>query len=96
MTTSGSIDSLRDEFESNTEWSLRKRFLKRNEADLPLPRLVCLSRCFVNMVVYGCSYPQAVMTEVHERSGGMCEQIEEEKKSSAKETFKSGFVAASN
>jgi len=95
-TTSDSIDSLRDEFESNTEWSLRKNFLKKNEDGLPLSRLVCLSRCFVNMVVYGCSYPQAVMTEVHERSGGMVKQIEEEKKSNAKETFKNDFVTASN
>jgi len=91
-----SVDSLRDEFESNTEWSLRRKFLESNVDDLPLQRLVCLSRCFVNMVVYGCSYPQPVMIEVHERSGGMCEQIEEEKKSNAKETFKAAFVAASN
>jgi len=92
----GSIDNLRDEFESNTEWRLRRKFLERNVDELPLERLVCLSRCFVNMVVYGCSYPQKVMIEVHERSGGLCDQIEKQKKANAKDNYQKSFVSAKN
>lgn len=67
------IDSLRDEYEHNKEWSLRRNFLNQNEATVSLPRLVCLSRCFVNIVAYGCSYPESVMDDVWERSTGILE-----------------------
>jgi len=90
------VYSLRDEFESNTEWNLRKQFLERNIEDLPLERLICLSRCFVNMAMYGCSYPMPVMREVKERSGGLLDEIDAEKKQKSKQDYQDGFVAASN
>lgn len=90
------VNSLRDEYESNTEWNLRKKFLENNIDDLPMERLVCLSRCFVNMTMYGCSYPQAVMIEVHERSKGLADQVEQEKKVKAKQNYKNAFVRASS
>lgn len=88
------IDSLRDEFESNTEWKLRRKFLESNADSLNIDRLVCLSRCFVNIAVYGCSYPQAVMREVQERSGGILEELETERKIEAKQSFSQSFVKA--
>ncbi|XP_012945521.1 uncharacterized protein LOC101849577 [Aplysia californica] len=90
------VESMRDEFESNTEWNIRKRFLANNVDELPMERLVCLSRCFVNMTMYGCSYPQPVMIEVRERSQGLVESIEEEKQAEAKQNYADSFIRASD
>ncbi|KAK3710781.1 hypothetical protein RRG08_064359 [Elysia crispata] len=78
------INSLRDEFESNTEWRLRRQFLETNIDSLPLDRLVCLSRCFINMTLYGCSYPTPVMIEVQERGRGLVEEVEAGRKAQKK------------
>lgn len=79
MATSSNIENLRDEFESNTEWSLRRQFLASNIDEVPIDRLICLSRCFVNMAVYQCSYPHPVMKEVRERSNGLLQKIENDR-----------------
>ena len=89
------ISRLRDEFESNTEWRLRRQFLERNIDDLPLERLVCLSRCFINMSVYGCSYPTPVMVEVQERGKGLVEEVEAGKKAQTKQEYSQSFVKSS-
>ncbi|KAH9499661.1 hypothetical protein Btru_074361 [Bulinus truncatus] len=94
-TSSVDADSLRDEFESNTEWSLRRKFLHSNIDSLSLDRLICLSRCFVNVAVYGCSYPPQVMKEINERSHGILEEVESERKSDAKQNYSMSFVKAS-
>jgi hypothetical protein len=59
------VESMRDEHESNSEWRMRREFLAKNADALPLNRLICLSRCFISIEVYGCSYPHEVMAEVH-------------------------------
>lgn len=89
------VDSLRDEFESNTEWRLRRQFLETNIDSLDLDRLVCLSRCFINMTVYGCSYPRPVMIEVQERGRGLVEEVEQGKKAQAKQEYSQKFVKSS-
>ncbi|GFS03221.1 BMA-PAXT-1, isoform a [Elysia marginata] len=89
------VDSLRDEFESNTEWRLRRQFLETNIDSLPLDRLICLSRCFINMAVYGCSYPRQVMLEIQERGRGLVEEVEAGKKAQAKQEFSQSFVKRS-
>ena len=58
------VDHLRDEHESNSEWRMRKEFLSRNLNNIPLDRLICLSRCFISIEVYGCTYMAEVMSEV--------------------------------
>ncbi|CAG5124278.1 unnamed protein product, partial [Candidula unifasciata] len=85
------IDSLKDEFESNAEWRLRRKFLASNVDSLPLNRLVCLSRCFINVAVYGCAYPSGVMQEIRERSNGILEEVEQEKKLDKQQAYKQSF-----
>ncbi|XP_059151455.1 uncharacterized protein LOC131937817 [Physella acuta] len=89
------IDSLRDQYESSTEWRLRRKFLMSN-IDLPLDRLVCLSRCFVNITMYGCAYPGQVMREVSERAAGIQAEVKEERKSQMKQNYVMFFVRASD
>ncbi|GFN78093.1 expressed conserved protein [Plakobranchus ocellatus] len=89
------VDTMRDEFESNTEWRIRCQFLEMNADSLPYDRLVCLSRCFVNMTVYGCSYPTLVMSEVRARSKGLIEAVEAGKKAKAVEEYSKTFVKSS-
>ncbi|CAG5127141.1 unnamed protein product [Candidula unifasciata] len=90
------IDYLRGEFESRREWRLRKQFLEMNYGSLPMDRLVCLSRCFINIIMYGCSYPAAVMKDVQERSQGIVEEVKAEKKVEAKQKYLASFVKASS
>lgn len=61
-------DNFRDEHESNSEWRMRKEFMSKNFDAVPLNRLICLSRCFISMEVYGCSYPPEVMAQVNQLS----------------------------
>ena len=62
------VESFRDEHESNSEWRMRKEFLSSNYQAVPLDRLICLSRCFISIEVYGCTYPSEVMAEVQQLS----------------------------
>ncbi|KAK6196199.1 hypothetical protein SNE40_001469 [Patella caerulea] len=55
------IDTLRDEYESGAEWSIRRSFLAAHVNSYTLERLICLSRCFINNEIYGCRYPDEVM-----------------------------------
>ncbi|XP_055896902.1 uncharacterized protein LOC129928137 isoform X3 [Biomphalaria glabrata] len=89
------VDNLRDEFESSTEWSIRRKFLLSNFDSLSLDRLLCLSRCLVNVAVYGCSYPLEVMKELSERSAGILEEVEKEKAAARKEIYSASFIKAS-
>ncbi|BFZ05956.1 hypothetical protein BsWGS_08995 [Bradybaena similaris] len=90
------IDSLRGEFESSKEWKLRKKFLEMNYGSLPVDRLVCLSRCFVNIAMYGCSYPAGVIKDIRERSGGILEEFHVVKNIKAKQRYTDSFVKASS
>ncbi|XP_055898302.1 uncharacterized protein LOC106050132 isoform X2 [Biomphalaria glabrata] len=90
------VDNLRDEFESSTEWNIRRKFLLSNFDSLSLDRLLCLSRCLVNVAVYGCSYPLEVMKELSERSAGILEEVEKEKSAARKENYSASFIKASD
>merc|ERR1712029_1313609 len=46
--------------------------------------------------MYGCSYPMPVMLEIRERSGGLLDEIETEKKQQSNQDYKDAFVAASS
>ncbi|RUS75647.1 hypothetical protein EGW08_016601, partial [Elysia chlorotica] len=91
---------MRDEFESSREWKLRKKFLDANVSSLTQDRLICLSKCFINSAMYGCSYPTAVMKEIEMRSCGLLEEYQEEakedKKAAAKKSYAVSFVKASD
>ena len=82
------------------EWKLRKLFLDANVGSLSQDRLFCLSKCFINSAMYGCSYPRAVMEEVKSRSHGLLEEYQQEKKedrkTEAKKMYSLSFVKASD
>ena len=67
------IDCLKMPYESELEWGLRKCFLVAHQDKFPKDRLLCLSRCFVNIEVYRNRYPDEVMIQVRE----LTEDIEE-------------------
>lgn len=69
------VDDFRDEHESNSEWRMRKEFLASNYQAVPLNRLICLSRCFISIEVYGCTYPPEVMAQVQQLSENVNPEI---------------------
>ncbi|KAL8613259.1 hypothetical protein ACOMHN_001583 [Nucella lapillus] len=69
------VENFRDEHESNSEWRMRKEFLATNFRAVPLDRLICLSRCFISIEVYGCTYPSEVMDEVQHFSENVSPSI---------------------
>jgi hypothetical protein len=84
-------------YESDHEWNLRKSFMIAHHDKLPDDRLICMSNCFINVEVYGSSYPPAVMKELSflkQDLGGIIEDLEERNraKQEAKEVK---FVKAS-
>lgn len=60
------VESFRNPYESNTEWRMRREFLMAYHDKLDLDRLVCLSNCYVNVEIYGCSYPTQTMIQLQE------------------------------
>ena len=58
------VDGQRMTHESSTEWRLRRSFLAAHCDKFAADRLVCLSQCFINVQLYGCQYPPAVMHEL--------------------------------
>ena len=93
-------DLVRDEFESSREWKLRRLFLEANVGSITQDRLVCLSKCFINWAMYGCSYPRAVMKEIETRGYGLLEEYQQEakedRKAAAKKIYAVSFVKASD
>ena len=70
-------ENYRDEHESNSEWRMRREFLQSNSDAVAIERLICLSRCFISIEVYGCSYPSEVMAEVQQLSQNVDPKIME-------------------
>lgn len=58
------IEAMRRTFENPTEWRVRKAFLEKNYDVLDRERLTVLSNCFINHELYGCGYPEKIMSEV--------------------------------
>ncbi|KAH3779398.1 hypothetical protein DPMN_157200 [Dreissena polymorpha] len=58
------VESFRNPNESNTEWKMRRKFLLAHHETLDVDRLVCLANCYVNVEVYGCTYPVETMREL--------------------------------
>lgn len=56
----------RHEHESSAEWNLRRPFLEAHYGSFDRDRLECLSCCFVNVELYGVSYPTGVMEQLKE------------------------------
>lgn len=59
------VDILRGEFESNTEWKLRRKFLYEHHTLFSIDTLICMSNCFINMELHGCKYPIHVMDRIN-------------------------------
>ncbi|CAD5114877.1 DgyrCDS3910 [Dimorphilus gyrociliatus] len=64
MSEISDIESLRSEHESEIEWNLRRMFIEAHRERFELPRLLCLSSCFVNVEMYNCKYPDQVMHQL--------------------------------
>ncbi|OQR68764.1 CDKN2AIP N-terminal protein-like [Tropilaelaps mercedesae] len=64
MPLSQPIDTYRQPWESVENWELREEFLLRYQDSFEENRLLCLAQAYVNILLLGCQYPEAVMQEV--------------------------------
>ena len=62
------VEKYKEGDENPTSWKLRKHFLITHYDKFPENRLVCLSKCYINVKIDGCKYPGPVMTQLHELS----------------------------
>ena len=60
------VDQYRASHDSNTEWSMRRRFLLAHRDKFPLERLLCLASCYISVECYGNTYPNPVMIQLKE------------------------------
>ena len=58
------IDRFRTVHESDTEWNLRRDFILAHFDKFDEERIKCLSSCFINVELYGCTYPPDVMQQL--------------------------------
>ena len=58
------VERFKTVHESDTEWNLRKDFILAHFDKFDEERLICLSCCFINVELYGCSYPPDVMQQL--------------------------------
>lgn len=70
------VEKYRTEYESNTEWRERKKFLEAHHDKFDENRLICLSNCYLNVKMTGCRYPVEVMRQLHELAKDINEDIE--------------------
>ncbi|ESO98857.1 hypothetical protein LOTGIDRAFT_113738 [Lottia gigantea] len=73
------VEQLRDEYESNTEWNIRRSFLTEHMETMTLDRLICLSKCFINYEIYGNIYPKEVMLMLTNMKAAIADVIPDRK-----------------
>ncbi|VDN96208.1 unnamed protein product [Rodentolepis nana] len=69
------IETMRRTFENPTEWRVRKAFLEKNYNALDRERLIILSNCFINHELYGCGYPEKIMSEIRKWGDGVIDSV---------------------
>ncbi|KAK8770127.1 hypothetical protein V5799_013406 [Amblyomma americanum] len=60
------LERLRNRWESDEQWCMRRQFILQHWDRLPQDRLLCLAQVFANMKMLGCAYPAAVTEFVRE------------------------------
>lgn len=60
------LERLRQPWEPNEHWAMRREFIRRHRNRFPETRLLCLAQTFVNMELLGCAYPARVAELVRE------------------------------
>ncbi|XP_065306532.2 NF-kappa-B-repressing factor-like [Dermacentor albipictus] len=60
------LERLRQPWEPNEHWAMRREFIRRHRNRFPENRLLCLAQTFVNMELLGCAYPARVAEFVRE------------------------------
>ena len=65
------IESLRERYESQADWDLRKDFLETYKNQFESKRLLCFASAYVNVEVSGCSYPKPFMVQLKQFSASL-------------------------
>lgn len=60
------LERLRQPWEPNEHWAMRREFIRRHRNRFPDNRLLSLAQTFVNMELLGCAYPARVAELVRE------------------------------
>lgn len=60
------IESYRNPYETDKEWTLKKAFIEKYQTRYEETRLLCLAQCYVNVETMGCRYPNELMLELKE------------------------------
>ncbi|XP_067662478.1 uncharacterized protein [Haliotis asinina] len=90
------VDKYRDPDECAQAWRLRKRFLEAHHDRFPEARLICLAKCFVNVEMDGCRYPDPVMIQLKELSKDFPKLAKEKRERVKMKYTTMGFVKASD
>ncbi|XP_046362268.2 uncharacterized protein LOC124139321 [Haliotis rufescens] len=90
------VDKYRDQDECALAWRLRRRFLVAHHDKFPEARLVCLAKCFINVEMDGCSYPDPVMIQLKELSKDFPKLVKQKKERVKMKYATMGFVKASD
>ena len=96
MDSNFNVDKFHEVDENPSSWKLRKRFLQAHWNKFPEDRLVCLSKCFVNVEQDGCRYPDRVMEQLAKLCKELPEIIEEQRENRKRKAFTMNFVKASD
>uniref|UniRef100_A0A182W2N4 G-patch domain-containing protein n=1 Tax=Anopheles minimus TaxID=112268 RepID=A0A182W2N4_9DIPT len=88
------IDQWKNPLESEKHWALRRAFLEKNQHVLPPDELICLAQVYINMEIYGCTYPSDTMQLVAKCSEGLGKDYYHEKAIMLKRTLVSASDAA--
>ncbi|XP_074655627.1 NF-kappa-B-repressing factor-like [Tubulanus polymorphus] len=89
------MERLRGSHESDREWRLREAFLNAHQDRFSKDRLICLSHCFINVEMYGTSYPPGVMRILSELSADVSDDVDELRRQK-KQRAEVKFVKASD
>lgn len=65
------IERLRQRWESDEHWAMRREFILQHRDRFSENRLLCLAQTYVNMELLGCVYPTAVTECVRELSASL-------------------------
>lgn len=64
MPLSQPIETYRQPWESAENWELREEFIVQYQENFEENRLLCLAQAYVNVMLLGCQYPDAIMQQV--------------------------------
>ncbi|XP_046560726.1 uncharacterized protein LOC124269743 [Haliotis rubra] len=96
MASQFQVNKYRDPDECAQAWRLRRRFLVAHHDKFPEARLICLAKCFVNVEMDGCRYPDPVMIQLKELSKDFPKLAKEKKERVKMKYTTMGFVKASD